>query len=354
MSQSGTTDSASPERADERDGDLAEPQSHVGFCAILGLPNAGKSTLLNRMLGRRLTAVSRKPQTTRNRILGVLNRTVETDDRTDDRTDDTSAASDDRAAPNRSAQIVFMDTPGIQVGKGALRNYMRTQSLGAAGDSDIALLLVDVGDPGQRDPERFSAPDTEELWGALQRGQAPVYLALNKVDTLRDKAALLPILDAYSDTGVFDELIPISAKTGRGVAGLIRAIARRLPLGHKYFPEDMVTDRAERFLAAELIREQLFRQLGQELPYTTAVIVESMREFPGRDDVSLRAVIYVERDSQTGIVVGKGGRRVKELGQRGRAAIAELFGCPVHLTLRVKVASNWSRVEQGIRRMGYE
>lgn len=332
------------------------PQARSGFCAILGLPNAGKSTLLNRILGRRLTAVSRKPQTTRNRILGVFNpvldEPVEPDLSAVDRAG--PAAASGASEPNRAAQIVFIDTPGIQTGKGALRHYMRTQSLGAAGDSDVALLLIDVADPGQREPARFQEPDTSDLMKALAEGQAPVILALNKVDALRDKAALLPILAAYGETGHFSELIPISAKLGRGVDELVQAIARRLPLGHKFFPEDMVTDRAERFLAGELIREQLFRQLGQELPYATAVIVESMREFPGRDDVSLRAVIYVERESQTGIVVGKGGRRVKELGQRARAAIAELFGCPVHLTLRVKVASNWSRVEQGIRRMGYE
>ena len=303
-------------------------QVHVGFCALLGLPNAGKSTLLNRVLGRRLTAVSRKPQTTRNRILGVHNT--------------------DRA------QLIFVDTPGIQYGKGALRHYMRTQSLGAAGDSDLALLLVDVADPEQRHPDRFSERDTSDLMKALADRSGPVFLVLNKVDKLDDKSQLLPILNAYSALDTFDQMLPISARTGDGTGPLLQAIADRLPKGNRLFPEDMVTDRAERFLAGELIREQLFRQLGQELPYATAVIVESLQEFPGREDVTLRAVIYVERDSQTGIVVGKGGRRIKELGKRARAAIAELFGCPVHLNLRVKVATNWSRVEQGIRRMGYE
>lgn len=324
---SGSTESQTGDSA----GDLS---THVGFCALLGLPNAGKSTLLNRVLGRRLSAVSRKPQTTRNRIRGVHNRTLDGDD--------------------ASAQIIFVDTPGIQKGTGALRGYMRTQSLGAVGDSDVSLLIVDVSDRSQRAPQRFRQPDTQELMQALENASSPVFLALNKIDTLSGKEALLPILDAYAALDVFDDLVPIAAKTGAGVSRLIERIGRALPVGDRLFPEDMITDRAEKFLAGELIREQLFRQLGQELPYATAVVVESLMEFPGRDDVTVSALIYVERESQTGIVIGKGGRRIKEVGTRSRAAITELFGCPVHVKLHVKVANNWTRLEQGIRRMGYE
>jgi GTP-binding protein Era len=161
-------------------------------------------------------------------------------------------------------------------------------------------------------------------------------------------------MQAYAQTGLFAEILPLSAKTGDGVGEIVQLAAGRLPVGPRLFPEDMLTDRAERFLAAELIREQLFRQLGQELPYATAVIVESLKERSDRDDITLSAVIYVERDSQKGIVVGKGGRRIKEVGQKAREAIGQLFGCPVHVKLFVKVADNWSRVERGIRQMGYE
>jgi GTP-binding protein Era len=312
----------------------------VGFCAMVGLPNAGKSTLLNRVLDRRLAAVSRKPQTTRNRILGVFNTVLPRD-------------------PDQAAQLIFLDTPGIQHGEGALRRFMRDQSLGAVGDSDVILLMVDVADPHQRDPERFCQPDAKALVQALERGSAPVVLALNKIDALRDKQALLPVIEAYAQAPLFSakpfsDIIPLSARTGEGVPELVQAVGQRLPVGPRLFPEDMVTDRAERFLAAELIREQLFHQLGQELPYATAVVVDSIREHAARDDVTVSATIYVERDSQKGMVVGKGGRRIKQIGQHGREAISQLFGCPVHVKLYVKVATNWSRVERGIREMGYE
>ncbi len=339
VSAGASPDGVSPDvsASDAQRGDGAE-QLGVGFCALLGLPNAGKSTLLNHILGRRLVAVSRKPQTTRNRILGVHNVTLPA-----------------RAElPEAPVQIIFVDTPGIQLGPGALRRFMRDQALGAAGDADVALLMVDLSDPEQRDPARFQARDAKALLDALAVSRAPLLVALNKVDTVRDKDALLPVLEAYGESGLGAEIVPISAKTGDGIGRLVDAIGRRLSVGPRLFPKDMLTDRAERFLAAELIREQLFRQLGQELPYATAVVVESLTERAERDDVVLSAVIYVERDSQKGIVVGKGGRRIKEVGQRARAAIGQLFGCPVHVKLFVKVATNWSRVERGIRDMGYE
>ena len=309
-----------------------------GFCAILGLPNAGTSTLLNQVLNMRLAAVSNKPQTTRNRILGVHNITL--------------PAREDLI--EQPVQIIFVDTPGIQQGPGALRRYMRDQSLGAAGDADVALLMVDMSEPAQHDPARFQSRDTADLFSALRGTEARVLVALNKVDTVRQKDGILPVIAAYAETGMAEEIIPISAKSGDGVGRLVDAIGRRLPVGPRLFPEDMVTDRAERFLSAELIREQLFHQLGQELPYATAVVVESFEERPGRGDVVISAIIYVERESQKGIVVGKGGQRIKEVGQSARAAVSQLLGCPAHVKLHVKVASNWSRIERGIREMGYE
>ena len=303
----------------------------AGFCGILGLPNVGKSTLLNRALGLRLAAVSARPQTTRNRIVGVHNIAGEID-----------------------AQIVLVDTPGIQQGKGALRRYMREQALAAVGDCDVALLMVDVTDYRQRDPARLAESPAALLAHALGAASTPAILAVNKIDQLADKAELLPIMAAYDALGSYAEIRPISARTGDGVDELVAAIARRLPEGPRLFPEDMYTDRAERFLAAELIREQLFRQLGQELPYASAVVVDSFRERADKGDIVIEAVVYVERESQKGMVVGKGGHRIKSVGERARKAISQLFGCPVHVVLQVKVSADWSRGERGIRDMGYE
>ncbi|HTE51671.1 MAG TPA: GTPase Era [Kofleriaceae bacterium] len=308
---------------------MAPAPTRAGICAILGLPNAGKSTLMNRVLGMRLVAVSPKPQTTRNRVLGVKN------------TDD------------KSAQIVFFDTPGVQRGPGALRQYMREQTLAAAADCDVALLLLDAADAVQRSPDTMREGPAAALEELTHSVRAPMLLALNKVDRV-DKPALLPALAAWHATGRFQELIPISARTGDGVDQLEAAIAARLPEGPHLYPEDMVTDRAERFLAAELVREQVFRQLGDELPYAAAVVIEEFNERPERGDVVINAVVHVERQSQKAIVVGKGGQRIKAIGMAGRAAISQLLGCPVHLVLHVKVSPNWTGGAGGLREMGYE
>jgi GTP-binding protein Era len=301
----------------------------AGFCAIVGLPNVGKSTLLNRILGQRLAAVSPKPQTTRNRIVGIHN------------------------APG--VQIAFVDTPGIQAGTGALRRYMRDEALTAAGETDVALLMIDADDRRGRTPARLAEPDALPLADQL-RGRS-VIVALNKIDRVA-KPDLLPLIAAWDEwarqQGGETEVVPIAALHGDGVGRLVDAIARRLPEGPALFPEDLLTDRADRFLAGELIREQLFHQLGQELPYAAAVVVESFEERADRKDVLIGAVIVVERDSQKGIVVGKGGARIKQLGIAAREAVSELLGCPVHLNLHVKVVPDWSRGERGIRQLGYE
>jgi GTP-binding protein Era len=305
--------------------------SRAGTCAILGLPNAGKSTLLNQLLGMRLCAVSPRPQTTRNRVLGVKNAELDGD----------------------LAQIILLDTPGAQRGENPLRRYMREQTLAAAGECDVALLLIDAADPGQRAPDRMAEHEARAIDEIRSTVKAPLLLAPNKVDRV-PKPALLPLLEAWSALGRFDELVPISALTGDGMDRLERAIASRLPEGPALYPEDMVTDRAERFLAGELVREQLFRQLGEELPYATAVVVDSWTERPERGDLVVNATVFVERDSQKGIVVGRGGQRIKSIGEAGRVAISDLLGCPVHLVLHVKVAPNWSRGGGGLRAMGYE
>lgn len=304
-----------------------EVQVHAGFCAILGLPNVGKSTLLNRVLGLKLAAVSPKPQTTRNRILGVKN------------LDD--------------AQVIFVDTPGIQRGHNALRKYMHNEALSAAGDCDMALVLLDVTDRRQCEPAGLDRGAAAELGEALAVVKVPIVLALNKVDKLADKTRLLPLIDGFHATGRYQAIVPISAKEGIGVDDLVRVVAGRLPMGPRLFPEEMYTDRAERFLAGELVREQLFLQLGDELPYASAVVVESFQE-RSRGDVVINANIYVERESQKGIVVGKRGARIKQVGEKARAEIGKLLGCEVHLKLFVKVDAEWSRGARGIKRMGYE
>jgi GTP-binding protein Era len=305
--------------------------AHVGTCAILGLPNVGKSTLMNRFMGLRLMAVSDKPQTTRNRVMGAVN--CETED--------------------GPGQVVFVDTPGMQQGKGPFRRFMREEALGAAGDCDAALLVIDVSHRKQRDMSSLLASEAGPMLESLSEFQGPVILGLNKVDLIPDKADLLPLLESFHEDGRFDALIPFSAKSGSGTDKLLQEIAKRFPAGNELFPEEMYTDRAERFLASELIREQLFRQLGDELPYASAVVIESFQE-RDKGDIVINAAIHVERDSQKGIVIGKGGKRIKAVGERGRRAVAQLFGCPVHLKLFVKVNSNWSQQAKSLRELGYE
>lgn len=306
--------------------------AHAGTCAILGLPNVGKSTMLNRLLGVPLMAVSHRPQTTRNRVMGAVH--VELDD-------------------GDKAQVVFVDTPGVQVGKGALRKFMREEALAAALECDAALLMIDVTRADQADPKRLREGPARALVETLDGYSGPVFLALNKVDRLAQKEDLFPILSAFDALGTYRSLIPISGRRGSGLDALVREVALALPSGPAMFPEDMFTDKAERFLAAELVREQLFLQLGDELPYASAVQVESFEE-KDNGDVVISAVIHVERDSQKGIVIGKGGQRLKSVGEKARAAIGALFGCPVHLRLLVKVSDNWSNEERLLRDLGYE
>ncbi len=308
---------------------------HGGTCAIVGLPNGGKSTLLNRVLGRHLAAVSPRPQTTRNRIIGIHRGRV------------------DGLEPE-AFELCFIDTPGIQLGKGALRRFMRAQALGAAGDCDVALYVVDASDSRARNPDRLSKPDAADLASAI--AGVPLVIALNKIDRV-DKPELLPLMETWGRWGAAAgrdglEVVPIAALVGDGVERLVTTLVGMLPVGPAMFPEDMVTDRAEEFLAAELIREQLYHQLGKELPYASAVVIETFEE---RDngDLAIGACIAVERDSQKAIVIGKGGARIKQLGIAGRAALGELFRCTVHLTLFVKVVPDWSNGDAGLRRVGF-
>jgi GTPase len=304
----------------------------AGFCAIVGLPNVGKSTLLNRMLGRHLVAVSAKPQTTRDRIVGV--HTIELPGE----------------QPPR-AQIAYVDTPGVQAGTGPLRRYMREAALAAAADADVVLLIVDATDRRGRTPERLAEDDARSLGEATRTH--PIVIALNKVDRVA-KPELLPLIDAWTSFAPDTEVVPISALHGDNIDALERAVARRLAMGPALFPDEMVTDRSPQFIAQEIIREQLYHQLGKELPYACAVQVETWSERADKRELSLGAVIVVERASQKAIVVGKGGRQIRELGIAARHALAEALGYrAVHLSLFVKVLAEWSRGEAGLRRLGY-
>jgi GTP-binding protein Era len=302
----------------------------AGFCAIVGLPNVGKSTLLNRVLGRRLVAVSAKPQTTRDRIVGV--HTI--------------------ALDGARAQIAYVDTPGLQDGRGPLRRYMRDAAIAAAADADVVLMIVDATDRRGRMPERLAEPDAAAL-GDASRAH-PLIVALNKVDRV-PKPELLPVIEAWARSSAIAgraiEVVPISAATGDNVDALERAIALRLPAGPLLFPDDMVTDRSPQFIAQEIIREQLYHQLGKELPYASAVQVEQWTERKG--ELVIGAVIVVERESQKPIVVGKGGARIKELGIAARTALAEALGKPVHLSLFVKVLEGWSQTDAELKKLGY-
>jgi len=301
----------------------------AGFCAIVGLPNVGKSTLMNRVLGKKLVAVSAKPQTTRDRIVGV--HTIELPGETPDH-----------------AQIAYVDTPGVQTGKGPLRRYMRDAALAAASDADLVLLLIDATDKRGRLPGRLDDEDAAGLGAtALKK---PVIIGLNKVDRA-SKPELLPVIEAWAKFQDGVEVVPICALTGENVERLEQVIAKKLPAGPPLFPEGMVTDRSEQFIAQEIIREQLYHQLGKELPYACAVQVETWTERKG--ELVIGAVIYVERESQKPIVVGRAGNRIRELGIAARQALAEAFGKPAHLNLFVKVVAEWSTAERELHKLGY-
>jgi GTP-binding protein Era len=294
----------------------------AGTVAILGRPNVGKSTLLNRMVGEKLAIVTPKPQTTRNRIVGVWN--------------------------GEGGQIVFVDTPGVHGARKGLNRYMVGEAMSAIADVDAALLVVDGSDG------RAGAGDAEQrILDGVAQAKKPVVLAINKVDKVKDKTAVLPMLVAWEKGGRFAAMVPISATRGTNVDQLIREICRMLPEGEPLYGPEMLTDRTERFLAAELVREQLFLRLKQELPYATAVVIESWQERPERGDVVIDASIVVERDSQRGIVVGKAGAMIRDVGTAARKEMGDLLDRPVHLRLEVKVVPDWTTSPNDLQRLGY-
>ncbi|WP_374354648.1 GTPase Era [Chitinimonas sp.] len=290
---------------------------HTGFIAIVGRPNVGKSTLLNRLIGQKVSIVSRKAQTTRHRITGI-------------RTD-------------ADAQYVFVDTPGFQTKfKSALNEAMNRGVTTTLADVDAVLFVIEAG--------KFDARDAAVL-KLLPRDQ-PVILVINKADLVKDKGDLLPFIDKLSREFAFHAIVPISAQKIQKVDVLLDAIRPLLPEGEPMYEEDQVTDRSERFLAAELIREKIFRLVGDELPYSTAVEIEKFEE-----EGNLRriyAAILVDRDAQKAIVIGKGGERLKEISSQARTDMEKMFDSKVFLEVWVKVKSGWADDTRMLRQFGYE
>ena len=289
-----------------------------GYVAITGAPNVGKSTLLNRLLDEKISITSKKPQTTRNRITGVLNKP--------------------------GAQTVFFDTPGIFQAKDQLNQRIVDVAFFAVGDADIILLVIDAANP---DPnaERY-------LLKRLHSQTRPVVLALNKIDLI-EKDALLAVIDKWSRAYRFEAVVPISATEGIQMDELVAALEKILPAGPPFFPQDAHTDLSERFIAAEMIREQMFRLTGEEIPYASAVTIESFKEEKDGHLVKIAATIHLERDSQKGIVIGKNGNKLKQIGTKSREQIERMLGTQVFLKLFVRVQKNWRKDTRSIRRFGY-
>lgn len=288
-----------------------------GYVAIVGRPNVGKSTLLNRLVGQKLSITSDRPQTTRHRIIGVLTRP--------------------------DAQLLFLDSPGYQtrVG-GTLNRVLNRTAVQVATDADVVVMVADA--------THWTAAD--EAVARQLPASKPRLLALNKIDRIHDRARLMSLAKSLQQAWGFDEIVPISARTGRQIELLADLCAARLPEGEAIMQADALTDRSERFLAAEMIREKLFRQLGDELPYESTVEIERFEEAPRLRRIF--AAILVERDAQKAIVIGRGGERIKRLSTEARQELEHLLGGPVYLELFVKVRSGWADSEATLRAHGYE
>ncbi|HVF35518.1 MAG TPA: GTPase Era [Candidatus Saccharimonadia bacterium] len=288
-----------------------------GTIAVLGRPNVGKSTLVNAMVGFKVSIVAPKPQTTRHRILGIATR-------------------DD-------AQYVFVDTPGLHAAGGrAINRYLNRAARGAVLDADVALLVLEAG--------RWIGEDDEAL-AVAAASRLPVVAALNKIDRVKDRATLLPELEQLAQRHGFAALVPISAAKRKGLDALERELRALLPERPGAFDPDAITDRSERFLATELIREQVVLQLRDELPHSTTVEIESFEEAGG--EFRLEASIFVEREGQKAIVVGAGGAQIKKLGIAARHELEKLLGGKVHLMLHARVREKWSDDEAALRKFGY-
>ena len=312
-------------------------KTRSGFAVLIGRPNVGKSTLLNALAGERLAITSPKPQTTRNRILGVVTRP--------------------------EGQVAFIDTPGVHQARGQLNKYMVDVALQALSEVDLAIFVVEATEGQGLTPE--VGEGNRFILERLKAAGKPTVLAINKVDEVK-KAQLLPLMQLYAEQFPFAEVIPLSALKKDGVDLLFQRVLSHCPEGELLFPEDMLTDQAERALVAEYVREQVLRHCRQEIPYSTAVLVdvfdESEREpRPGSKPtrglsglVRIAASIFVERESQKAILIGKGGQMLKRIGTESRKRMERLLGTHVFLDLRVRVEERWSERPEALRKMGYE
>ncbi|MBN2357746.1 GTPase Era [candidate division KSB1 bacterium] len=290
----------------------------TGYVAIVGRPNVGKSTLINHLLQFKLAITTPKPQTTRHRIMGILT--------------------------GDGYQIIFLDTPGLIDPDYRMQEVMMRAAQRAMADADIVLLIVEAS-------ETISARD-EQIIKDLQQGGGKLILAINKIDLL-EKAKLLPLMDAFQQLCRFVAIIPICARTGENTDALLSQLVEVLPVGAPFYNEDEVTQHPERFFVSELIREKIFTHYGEEIPYSTAVVIDEFKENKGRKDY-IKARIVVEKQSQKGIIIGKKGLALRRVGQEARAEIEQFLGRPVFLELWVAVREKWRKKDIHLREFGYE
>jgi GTP-binding protein Era len=289
-----------------------------GFVSILGRPNVGKSTLFNRILGEKIAIVTEKPQTTRNRILGIKN--VE------------------------GGQFIFLDTPGIHKGRSELNRRMVSTAITSGLDADVLLFMIEAPSP--------LVEEDRQMIESLRGSHGVPFLSINKIDLVK-KEVLLPIIDQYQRLYAFEKIIPISAVTGEGVDILLGEILKYLPESPPYYPEEMVTDQTERFLVSEIVREKVIQYSYQEIPYSTAVTIDEFKEHPEKNLVVIKGRIHVEKNSQKKILIGKGGQKLRKIGETARKEIEALLERRVFLELWVNVEKNWTQDSRTLDRLGY-
>lgn len=285
--------------------------------AIAGRPNVGKSTLMNNLLGQKISIVSAKAQTTRQQVFGIMS--------------------------GPGYQVLFIDTPGVIQPRDRMQKMMIQTSFKAVSGADVVIYILDAS--------QYDSSLEQELGGRLRSLKTPLILALNKIDLI-EKERLLPLIDGYAKENLFEEIVPVSALVGDGLEELLAQVVKRLPAGDFMYSEEQIATQPMRFFAAELIRETIFEHLRQELPYAAAVMVEEYQERPG-NKAYIKAVIYVERDGQKAILIGRGGEQLKKLGREARVKIEELSGASVYLDLWVKVRENWRKNDSFLKMVGY-
>ena len=316
---------------------MAEPEElsdlPAGFVALVGQPNVGKSTLMNAILETKVAITTSKPQTTRNRILGV------------------------QTFPEKG-QLCFVDTPGIHRSSKRLNRAMTDIALRSLDEVDLVCHLVDapriVGWQKNKDEATGLPRDERFVMDRLHQREVPAILVVNKIDLVDDKNLLLPLIEAVMDAGEYLEVVPVSALNEENLDSLVDVLLGHLPERGMLFPPDMLTDRAERFIAAEFVREKIMEQTHEEVPYSVAVEVEQFRDDPRRDLLEISVTIHVERDGQKGILIGKKGSRIKSIGARARTDLEAFFGKQVYLETRVRVESEWSENPRFLSRFDYE